>query len=150
MLSQLPPSIPFHCRIDTPDELRRIVPTAELYRLDPAAIDFQRTYVKCVTVNSDFKIEPGVVYRVCDAHDSRRFTDQPQPDDTIEAKVIGHRIGLRAMPSPTPSGHGKRWRYLLCVVCMVCAQIIFGTTVALGATTSQPTAPLNQSVTKTP
>ena len=131
MPPRLPPQIPFRCRIYTLDELRRILPPGELYPLDPTAIDFERTYVKCVAVDPDAAIEPGVVYRVRDHGGGAKFTRLPVSDDTIEAKVIGHRIRSRAMPSPIPSGYGKRWRYLLRVVCLVYAQIIFGTTVAL-------------------
>jgi hypothetical protein len=46
-------------RIYTHDQLRQIVPPAELYALDPTAIEFEETYAEGVTVDPDAPIEPG-------------------------------------------------------------------------------------------
>ena len=81
--------------ICTYDELRHIVPPEELSALDPTAIDFGNTFAECMAVLPDAPFEPGAIYNVVSSTGHRAYTRAPLPNDKIEAKVIGHHIGLR-------------------------------------------------------
>jgi hypothetical protein len=48
-----------------------------------------------MAVYPDAPFEPGAIYNVVRSTGHRAYTRAPLPYDKIEAKVIGHHIGLR-------------------------------------------------------